>query len=242
LLVSARREERKFVNMATTETNLATIASPFPTDWSLADLQRHLGGVPLKRIRLHPLPGTATEADVLAADDLENRLCELVDGVLVEKVMDSFESILACTLIGILQNFLREHPLGTVLGEAGMLRLSERLVRIPDVSFIRWDSFPDQKLPQDAIYRIAPDLAVEIISRGNPRQEMQLKLREYFEAGTRLVWYIDPRKRTAVVHQPGEAAVSIGLDGMLRGFDVLPGFELCLGELSRQAEGPGRRD
>ncbi len=68
--------------MAATETNLATIASPFPTDWSLADLRRHLGGVPLQRIRLHPPPGTAAETDELAADGDEDRLCEFVDGML----------------------------------------------------------------------------------------------------------------------------------------------------------------
>src|SRR5688500_6637449 len=44
-----------------------------------------LGRVPLHRIVFDPLPGTATEADVLRLDDHEDRLCELIDGTLVEK-------------------------------------------------------------------------------------------------------------------------------------------------------------
>ena len=40
-------------------------------------------------------PGTATEQDILDADDHEDRLFELVDGVMVEKPIGIKESILA---------------------------------------------------------------------------------------------------------------------------------------------------
>jgi len=71
----------------------ATIA---PADIkTLADLRRRLGGIPLERIWFHPAPGTATEKDVIEAEERENRLCELVDGTLVEKAMGFEESRLA---------------------------------------------------------------------------------------------------------------------------------------------------
>ena len=54
---------------------------------TVADLHEHLGGVSPSRVRFQPWPGTATVRDVIAVHDVENRLCELVDGVLVEKVM-----------------------------------------------------------------------------------------------------------------------------------------------------------
>ena len=57
----------------------------FPGDWSLGDLPRHLGGIRPERVRLHPPPGRATERHVTAFDDHEDRLYELIDGVLVEK-------------------------------------------------------------------------------------------------------------------------------------------------------------
>jgi hypothetical protein len=54
---------------------------------TVADLLAHMGGVALSRVQFQPWPGTATVRDVIAIHDAENRLCELVDGVLVEKVM-----------------------------------------------------------------------------------------------------------------------------------------------------------
>jgi hypothetical protein len=69
---------------------------------TLADLLDYLGGIAPERVRLHPAPGTATEDDVLSVHDREGRLCELVDGVLVEKAMGFRESLLAATLIIIL--------------------------------------------------------------------------------------------------------------------------------------------
>jgi hypothetical protein len=63
---------------------MAIAATPTTID-TLADLLDRLGGIPLDRVLFHPPPGTATEADVIAADDHEDRLCELIDGVLVQK-------------------------------------------------------------------------------------------------------------------------------------------------------------
>src|SRR5271156_4220948 len=82
----------------------ATIA---PADIkTLADLRRRLGGIPLQRIWFHPAPGTATEKDVIAAEARENRLCELVDGTLVEKAMGFEESRLALRLGHLVSTYL----------------------------------------------------------------------------------------------------------------------------------------
>lgn len=54
---------------------------------TLKDLLEQLGGIPPSRVLLRPALGQATEADVIAIGRSENRLCELVDGVLVEKPM-----------------------------------------------------------------------------------------------------------------------------------------------------------
>src|SRR5262249_26069881 len=54
---------------------------------TLADLRQRLGEIPVERIWFHPAPGTATEKDAVAAEARENRLCELVDGTLVQKAM-----------------------------------------------------------------------------------------------------------------------------------------------------------
>jgi Uma2 family endonuclease len=205
-------------------------------DETVADLLRRLGGISPKRIRLHPPPGKATERDVVWLDDHEDRLYELEDGVLVEKVMGALESFLTCALIRYLEEFVADRDLGAVLGEAGMLRLAPRRVRIPDISFISWDRIPSGEFPQEPIPDLVPDLAVEVISKGNTKREMERKVREYFEAGVRLVWLIDPKTRTARVFTSPHNSTVLGNGKTLDGGDVLPGFALPLKTLFGRAK------
>jgi Uma2 family endonuclease len=190
-----------------------------------------LGNVPLERIRFDPWPGSATEADVVRLEERENRLCELVNGTLVEKPMGLVESIIAGVLIRVLGTFVESRRLGVVTAPDGMLRLSRDLVRIPDVAFISFARMPGGVLPNEPIPSLAPDMACEILSKSNTPAEMRRKLREYFDAGTRLVWIIDPPTRSATVHTSPEQSVAIPADGKLSGAEVLPGFEVALAEL-----------
>ena len=54
------------------------------------------------------------------------------------------------------------------------------LVRLPDISFISWDQVPTRHCPPDPIAGLAPALAVEVLSKGNTKREMDRKVREYF--------------------------------------------------------------
>src|SRR6185437_2601418 len=97
---------------------------------TVADLLKKLGGIPAERVLLDPLPGTATEKDVLEVEQRQGRICELVDGVLVENAMGLPESFLAFEIAFRLRMFLEQHNLGFLGGEAGTLRLWPGLVRI----------------------------------------------------------------------------------------------------------------
>ena len=209
-----------------------------PTEWTLADVQSRLAGFPASRIRTYPAPGTATEKDVLEAEARTNRICELIDGTLVEKVMASLESMLAAELIYFIRRFLETNNLGMVAAPDGLLKILPGQIRAPDVSFIRWERFVGRKLPKAAIYSVAPDLAVEILSKGNTAREMARKLREYFQADVRLVWYIKPKTRTARAYTSEHEWTQIGPNESLSGGEVLPGFELPLAQLFARVEGP----
>jgi Uma2 family endonuclease len=209
-----------------------------PTQWTLADVQAHLPGFPPNRIRSYPSPGTATEADVLEAEARSGRICELIDGTLVEKVMASLESGLAAELIYFIRRYLEVNDLGMLLTGDGLLRILPAQIRAPDVSFIRWERFVGRKPPKAAIYAVAPDLAVEILSEGNTPEEMDRRLREYFQAGVRLVWYIEPKTRTARAYTAPQDWTEIGPNDSLLGGDVLPGFQLTLAQLFARVEGP----
>lgn len=209
-----------------------------PAPGTLAHLHERLGNIPLDRIRCHPAPGTATEADVLVHFNGEKHLCELVDGVLMEKPGGYYESRLAACLIGFLEHFLDEHDLGIVLGADATLRLAPGLVRLPDVSFISWEHFPNRELPAEPILELAPDLAVEMVSEGNTTAEMERKLHEYFAAGARLVWYVYPQQRTVHVYTSPQHVRILDEEQRLEGGTVLPGFQVTIREWFARA---GRR-
>jgi Uma2 family endonuclease len=153
-----------------------------------------------QRVRLYPTPGTATETDVIRILDEENRPCELVEGTLVEKAMGYEESAIAGFLITYLNNFVLPRKLGIVTGESGAVRLFPGLVRIPDVAFASWDCFPGRKRPKTSVPHLAPDLVVEVLSKSNTKSEMARKLGEYFQAGVRLIWLVNPKTWTARVY------------------------------------------
>ena len=207
---------------------------------TLADLRRRLGGIPLERIWFHPAPGTATEKDVIEAEERENRLCELVDGTLVEKAMGFEESRLAAKLLHLVSSYLDQNDLGICVGADGMMRIAPGLVRIPDLSFITWERLPGRESPREPIPDLAPDLAVEVLSEGNTKPEMARKVQEYFGAGVLLVWLIDPRKRTARVFSTIEKSALVRADQALDGGAVLPGFVLPLSDSLDRGRRPRR--
>ena len=94
-----------------------------PANWAIADVQARLPGFPADRIRVCPIPGTATEQDVLEAEARSDRICELIDGTLVEKTMASLESMLAAELIYFIRCYLEANDLGMLTGEAGLLKI-----------------------------------------------------------------------------------------------------------------------
>ena len=198
---------------------------------TVSDLLHQLGDIPPERVRLQSTPGTATEADVVAVHGREKRLCELVDGVLVEKTMGYYESYIMATLIRLIGNFVAAHDLGIVAGADGMMRLAPVLVRIPDVSFVSWEKLPGRRLPRQAIPALVPDLAVEILSEGNTPREMARQLDEYFSLGVRLVWLVNPMTESTEVHPSRHQSTVLDKSAALEGSVILPGFTLPLSAL-----------
>ena len=205
-------------------------------DMTVADLVELFGPMPVGRIRTNPAPGTATERDVIDIEARESRLCELVDGVLVEKTVGIYESHLAVRIIHLVARFVERYPLGIVLGPDGMMRLAPGLVRIPDASFVSWDQLPGRRVPRVPIADLAPDLAIEVISPSNTAREMERKLHEYLAAGVQLVWYVYPEPQEIHVYTAERHDV-LTIEQELSGGDVLPGFVLPLRQLFEELEG-----
>ncbi len=210
---------------ADTETEIKP-KTKFPT---IADVQERLGHIPESRIRSYPAPGTATVQDLLDSSITGDRGHELVDGILVEKGMGFREGFLAARLIGLFEMFLATDNIGLVAGADGMIRFKLDLVRVPDVSFIRWDSVDDpQEIenPAGAFLEVPPDLAIEVLSPSNTLREMEIKLAEYAKAGVMLVWYVDPERKEVDVYPKGnpKRKKTLTVADTLDGGTVLPGF------------------
>jgi Uma2 family endonuclease len=200
--------------------------SSTPTFETLGDVLHSLGDIAPERVRLDPKPGTATERDLLRAMKNTDRLYELVDGTLVEKVMGYNQGGLGMDIGRLLGKFLDEHDLGDLLGADTTMRLMPKLVRLPDVTFVRWERYPNGQRPTEPIPDVVPDLAVEVLSESNTRAEMQRKLKEYFLAGVSLVWLVDPDTRTVAVCTSPDQRVTLTEEETLDGGDVLPGLRL----------------
>jgi len=205
--------------------------------WTAADLVARFGPLPLERMRQPPTPGTATEEDVERLDRKGERLCELIEGFLLEKTVGYEESLIAAILIIRLGRFVEKHRLGRVSGEAGMLRFAPGLILIPDVAFVSYERLPKGKRARGpAAPDLVPDLAVEVLSEGNTREEMEQKLRRYFDAGVRLVWYVDPDRSEVRVYTSVRKHKKLGRKDTLDGGDVLPGFKMPVRKLFEDLE------
>lgn len=176
---------------------------------------------------------------------------ELVGGELVEMApTGGLHGLTQLVLGGLLRQHARRHRLGHTTAETGYRLWPERAnVRAPDVAFLSRARWPG-RLP-DGIVPTPPDLAVEILSPNDRAPEVQAKVREYLDAGVRLVWVVDPRAERVRVYRPAvelpqggseEPTRELGRADVLSGEDVLPGFALPLAALFDELAEDGGED
>lgn len=197
---------------------------------TFADLLDRLGGISPERIRLHPSPGTATEADAIA-----NEHCELIDGVLVEKAMGYPVSRIGQVIASYLEIWLAQSKLGFVIGDGAMTRMQTHNMRIPDVCVTLWTRVGGSEVPGEQISGVVPDIAIEILSPGNTEREIERKRLEFFSSGTEQVWIVRPRTQTIDVWTNASQMTVLRIGDSLNGDPVLPGFQIPVQEVFEAA-------
>ncbi len=203
----------------TTVMNMATPAN-------LEEFLAELGGIDARRVVNEPTPGTADLDSLAKANGTGKRLCELINGTLVEKAMGYEASIVAAVIARILGMFVAQHRLGLVSGADGLFQLLTS-VRGPDVAFVHKDRLPNGRMPNEAYPRLAPNLAVEVLSPGNTKSEMSRKCLEYFHAGVQVVWMVDCVNRSVAVYTAPAKYKILSENDLIDGGVALPGFS-CL--------------
>ena len=149
----------------------------------------------------------------------------LVRGEVIETMPPGgIHGSIAVEMATFLKLWAREHARGCVAVESGfVLEHNPDTLRAPDVSFVRSERIPETGIPEGFWY-LAPDLAVEVVSPSETAEEVREKIRDYFRAGTPLVWVVYPRTREVIEHTPdGLARTKSGSD-TLEYSEILPGF------------------
>ena len=103
-------------------------------------------------------------------------------------------------------------------------------VRVPDLSFVRAERLPSGGVGP-GVLKIAPDLAVEVLSPSEAASMLEEKVDDYTLAGTPLIWVVDPVRRTVVVIAKDAPTQRLREGDTLDGGDVLPGFECPVSEI-----------
>ena len=156
---------------------------------------------------------------------------ELVEGHLIEmspsgKVHGLITNIIAYLLTG----HVLSHKLGRVYGAETGFKLAENpdTVYGIDVAFVSKGRIEPGK---EGYFIGAPDLAVEVYSPGNRKTEMQTKIEDCFQAGSRMIWVVYPKSQTIYVYRAENDVRILHKSETLDGGDVIPGFSLKIADI-----------
>lgn len=169
-----------------------------------------------------------TDHDLLALPR-DGRKYELVDGAVRVSPAGARHGQVCVRLAIKLGSFVADKKLGHVLDSSTGFRLPSGNVRSPDLSFVAAGRFADERPPQ-GFAPLAPDLAIEVLSPEDNKRAVLDKIGEYLEAGTRLVWVVDPQAGHAAIYRSLTSVRELLIDDMLDGEDVVPGFRCALRE------------
>lgn len=158
---------------------------------------------------------------------------EIVNGELVDMGNSGALHGYICSLVlAALASYSLAKKLGVVLDSSTAFKMKNGNRRSPDISFYAKERLQGLTELPSGFLDGAPDLAVEVLSPGNTVEEMDDKIAEYFDNGTRLIWVISPTQHYILVYrcaqEPDRLLKSVD---SLDGEDVIPGFTLPVANL-----------
>lgn len=165
---------------------------------------------------------------LLTAPENSDRLLELIEGEVVEKMPTEEHGLVTSNFVYALSAYNRQHKLGRVVTEVRhRLPGDAHNSRLPDISF----SSARRPLVREGSVPEMPDLVVEIKSPADSVRKMREKAAYYLPNGVRLVWLVFPEQRIVEVYTPdGEVEILVKGD-LLDGGEVLPGFSFPVAEV-----------
>jgi Uma2 family endonuclease len=153
---------------------------------------------------------------------------------LVERNMSMLSNYIAGVVYSLLFGFCRPKKLGWVFPEGTSYQCFQddpSKVRRPDVSFVRLERLSPEEAAARGHARLAPDLAVEVVSPSDLYYEVDAKAQEWLDAGVKLVWVVNPRTRSVAIHRADGSSAILHEQDELTGENVIPGFRCQVREL-----------
>ena len=127
----------------------------------------------------------------------------------------------------------KNKKLGFFCDSSTAFRLPSTAIRSPDLAFIssaRWASLSQWE--KEIFPPICPDFVLELRSKTDKLTDIQSKMEEWIEGGSKLGWLLDIENLQFYIYKPEvEIQVLEGKDVVLNGGDVLPEFSLSIDEL-----------
>ena len=173
---------------------------------------------------------TVDEFEVfLARPENADRLFELINGEIVEKVPTEEHGVVAGNIHAPLWLFTKSNKLGRVGIEVRRgIDSDEHNDLLPDVSFTSNERL--QPLVKEGAVPHMPDSAVEVKSPRDSLRKMREKAEYYLANGTKIVWLVYPEKWLVTVLTPTSEDI-LTENEILTGGDVLPGFALAVRDI-----------
>ena len=177
-----------------------------------------------------------TTTDLITADELlqmkdDGFRYELVRGELVKMSPAGHQhGRIVLNLTTPLDQFVRANRLGAVYAAETGFKLSEDVVRAPDAAFIRRERVEAVGLTT-GFWPGAPDLAAEVVSPGDTHAEVQDKIADWLDAGTRLVVVVNPSTQTVALYYSRSDIRILTIEDVLDGGQVVPNWTLPVRDL-----------
>src|SRR5579872_4044310 len=185
--------------------------------------------MPVERPYVPPMTAALMTAEQLAQTTVPHKRTELVHGRLVvhEPPGGKHGNVTANLAFRLAQHTDLMGAGALFVGDTGFtLTRNPDTVRGPDIAFVSKDRLP--MLIPIGYLELAPDLVVEVLSHHDRPGETLTKVGDWLEAGTRLIWVIDPERRLARIYRRNGTESMVSEDEPLDGEDVLPGFRCPL--------------
>ncbi len=167
---------------------------------------------------------TCTDEEFMALSRDGHRY-ELVNGELVDMGNSGAKhGYIAIILSSALFAVVMAQKLGALFDSSTAFNMKNGNKRSPDISFFAKERLQELDDLPTSFLDGAPDLAIEILSPTNTIEEINDKLVEYFENGSRLVWVINPSQHYVLVYRSSQEP-----DRLLKSIDSLDGEEVVPG-------------